>query len=735
MFFSTELLSKRDSGYGLLWLAATLGSISTLKKLHRHSVLTADVNQLCTLISEPPEPLALRLSSNLMVGVVRVFKSQQRYHFSDVLSIISSLQPVKHEIFETDVGSLVASLKKNLQGLHAMDGASLEMAHPNGLREDALNLAVDPAMAMATEFDGTIDAKNLEQVEGDGNFHHVLANNDEFDPFPAAKPGDPSSESRHPPNKNKLHQLDESHDHLFSNSFLHSLSGDVAPIDDPSSSAHMNDVLFNLDFGDPDVGLGEEMERDLEEAWNMKVNKEQVEPVPAAEEFYFEGYFCFFRWPTLRVPMEDNGDLGIGGMDFIDDPFVPGVEVDLGMENGADIPEGDKMIDPSLLRARHTPPPHDQLPSRSILSRRTEDDDVQNEKQHSQEQDVANKAQVRKPGKKHRKRVILLDPRTELSDDTLRFHKNNYLEEMKRQRREAQDKKEQREGKRRVEEELWAPPKDFLAPELVELWNQRVTYPIRAREAAWRKELDERMLSLPLLKRVSEVGMCAVQHPAKKRRVIEKEPSDHVENAAEIAASPIQEGNGIDFGMNMEMDNVVGFDGDYGGMDIYIEPSPVQADINSGSRHSSDEPGHPRRGPSRPPSLPGSSLVGRGAFDVSQRELQSNSIFPWDNAGLSSSNAALPGSVGLPVGGGSGSDLGLSFDSIAVPFRRNSKSNSARDSPAIYLPSGGDAEMVIDDGIEMRDALPVASVDLNPGETQESESMVTLEKNSFNFLG
>ncbi|KAF8461966.1 hypothetical protein JB92DRAFT_2185484 [Gautieria morchelliformis] len=92
MFFSTELLSKKDSGYGLcgackfitspksyalsgVWhfrLAPTLGSISMLKKLHSHSVLTADINQLCTLISEPPEPLALRLSSNLMAGVVRL---------------------------------------------------------------------------------------------------------------------------------------------------------------------------------------------------------------------------------------------------------------------------------------------------------------------------------------------------------------------------------------------------------------------------------------------------------------------------------------------------------------------------------------------------------------------------------------------------------------------------------------------------------------------------------------
>jgi meiotic recombination protein REC8, fungi type len=89
MFFSPELLSRRDSGFGLLWyatrynlmstripnialrLAATLGSKSTFKRLPKKSVLSADIAQLCELIAQPPEPLALRLSSNLMIGVAR----------------------------------------------------------------------------------------------------------------------------------------------------------------------------------------------------------------------------------------------------------------------------------------------------------------------------------------------------------------------------------------------------------------------------------------------------------------------------------------------------------------------------------------------------------------------------------------------------------------------------------------------------------------------------------------
>ncbi|KAJ6519805.1 hypothetical protein C8R45DRAFT_952780 [Mycena sanguinolenta] len=64
MFFSPELLAKRDSGFGLLWLAATLGSKTTFKKLPKRSVLTADISQLCGLIATPAEPLALRQAAS-----------------------------------------------------------------------------------------------------------------------------------------------------------------------------------------------------------------------------------------------------------------------------------------------------------------------------------------------------------------------------------------------------------------------------------------------------------------------------------------------------------------------------------------------------------------------------------------------------------------------------------------------------------------------------------------------
>lgn len=52
-------------------LAATFGARSSFKKLPKRDVMGADIAQLCDLIAEPAEPLALRLSSNLMIGVAR----------------------------------------------------------------------------------------------------------------------------------------------------------------------------------------------------------------------------------------------------------------------------------------------------------------------------------------------------------------------------------------------------------------------------------------------------------------------------------------------------------------------------------------------------------------------------------------------------------------------------------------------------------------------------------------
>lgn len=50
-------------------LAATLGPRT--KRITRKQLISVDLTKTCELIAEPPEPMALRLSGCLLVGVAR----------------------------------------------------------------------------------------------------------------------------------------------------------------------------------------------------------------------------------------------------------------------------------------------------------------------------------------------------------------------------------------------------------------------------------------------------------------------------------------------------------------------------------------------------------------------------------------------------------------------------------------------------------------------------------------
>eukprot|EP00842_Homolaphlyctis_polyrhiza_P004214 jgi/Hompol1/4794/HPOL_003886-RA len=80
MFFSHEILTlRKNNSLAIVWLAATLGDRGTQKKLGRKEVTAVNVIDTCNFLACPPEPLALRLSSNMMLGVSRVFLHQTQF--------------------------------------------------------------------------------------------------------------------------------------------------------------------------------------------------------------------------------------------------------------------------------------------------------------------------------------------------------------------------------------------------------------------------------------------------------------------------------------------------------------------------------------------------------------------------------------------------------------------------------------------------------------------------------
>ncbi|KAL9610666.1 MAG: hypothetical protein Q9167_004646 [Letrouitia subvulpina] len=99
-------LTSRESGVATIWLVATLGSKSVLKKVNRKAILDVNVPKACRVIINPEAPMALRLQSNLLLwrrqygvansplsyGVSRVFLSQCGYTLSDAQNIQTNMK-------------------------------------------------------------------------------------------------------------------------------------------------------------------------------------------------------------------------------------------------------------------------------------------------------------------------------------------------------------------------------------------------------------------------------------------------------------------------------------------------------------------------------------------------------------------------------------------------------------------------------------------------------------------
>ncbi|GFZ50967.1 hypothetical protein JCM24511_08725 [Saitozyma sp. JCM 24511] len=88
MFFSDDLLTSKKGS-----LAATLGpGRQHIRKLSKRQLASVNLSKTCELIAEPPEPMALRLSGCLLVGVARVYNHTYAEFYNDVTNFHSTLR-------------------------------------------------------------------------------------------------------------------------------------------------------------------------------------------------------------------------------------------------------------------------------------------------------------------------------------------------------------------------------------------------------------------------------------------------------------------------------------------------------------------------------------------------------------------------------------------------------------------------------------------------------------------
>ncbi|MBA0706061.1 hypothetical protein Golax_018202, partial [Gossypium laxum] len=77
MFYSQFILAKKGP-LGTIWIAAHLE-----RKLRKNQVADTDIGVSVDSILFPEVPIALRLSSHLLLGVVRIYSRKVNYLFDD----------------------------------------------------------------------------------------------------------------------------------------------------------------------------------------------------------------------------------------------------------------------------------------------------------------------------------------------------------------------------------------------------------------------------------------------------------------------------------------------------------------------------------------------------------------------------------------------------------------------------------------------------------------------------
>ncbi|EFQ32753.1 hypothetical protein CGRA01v4_09306 [Colletotrichum graminicola] len=84
MFYSHEILNSRQFGVATIWVVATIGPRGGGKrKISRKAIEEVDIRKACEKIIEPGAPISLRLQSNLLFGVSRVYSSKCNYMLND----------------------------------------------------------------------------------------------------------------------------------------------------------------------------------------------------------------------------------------------------------------------------------------------------------------------------------------------------------------------------------------------------------------------------------------------------------------------------------------------------------------------------------------------------------------------------------------------------------------------------------------------------------------------------
>ncbi|GAA5825770.1 hypothetical protein JCM5353_001420 [Sporobolomyces roseus] len=464
MFFSQQLLVGKKGGFAVVWLAASIGvkGSAGVKKLSKKELLACDLVKACEQVAAPAEPLALRLSSNLLSGIARVYQQQFLFFSSDVTQFHQALRKALSDalIASTDITAKIDLVPSHKAGAAAKAGDKGIAAPP------ALTLVKNQALALY--------GYNPDDGIDDGNWYlpgtEPRAMTPEFEiegivPSVEGTPERGDSPFRQPTGAYQARAaditLEEPHiqDYAYEGGFEAGLGGDFGT----------GEQLELGIFGEGERGILEGQSPELDAVLRAASSGGRTGPAPSTSGVQHDDYGDFF------AGKEYGGDMDMGGME--DQPVDYGdmlgaiegesLEARVAREHA----EGFAAREGAFAGRQASSPagrvegglPFDQELSQTPSSgtKRRISDALE------QVQEVKQVAKRQKKSKR-----ISIDRTTELTDDAFRTSRATYNERMAVERKKMEKVQEEKEAHKTAMELIFGPPLLFQGPALSKFWNE-----------------------------------------------------------------------------------------------------------------------------------------------------------------------------------------------------------------------------------------------------------------------
>lgn len=146
MFYSQVILSKKGP-LGKVWQAAHWGD----KKLSRPAIFATNLEETVDAIVDPAAPLALRVSSHLLWGVVRIYSRKVEYLLDDCHQAVTKVNSVQKTSSSTNASSRA---KIDLPARGSNTKNQLNVSH---FGEFTASAVADDLGAMAVDFEIPFD--------------------------------------------------------------------------------------------------------------------------------------------------------------------------------------------------------------------------------------------------------------------------------------------------------------------------------------------------------------------------------------------------------------------------------------------------------------------------------------------------------------------------------------------------------------------------------------------------